>query len=50
MVQAEGRMRVSAKTVLVVVVAVAVLLAAGISMRGEGGGLLHRLAALHGRR
>ena len=43
-------MRVSAKTILVVVVAVAVFLAAGISMRGQGGGFLHRLAALHGRR
>jgi hypothetical protein len=43
-------MRVSTRTVLIVVVAVAVFLAAGISMRGQGGGLLHRLAALHGHR
>jgi len=43
-------MRMSSKTILLVIVAVAVLLAAGASMRGQGGGFLHRLAAIHGHR
>ena len=44
-------MRVSARTILLVVVAVAVFLAAGISMRGQRGGFMHRLgSAIHGHR
>jgi hypothetical protein len=50
-VQPEGRMKVSSRTILLVIVVVAVFLVAGISMRGQGGGFLHRLGAtIHGHR
>jgi hypothetical protein len=46
--EGDKAMGLSKQTIVVVLVAVAILIGAGVAMRGQGGGFLSHLAAIHG--